>query len=423
MRYSKSRQNHLLGLALSLVLPLGVFAPKGLAPLFIITFFIIATYLPRFGVITDWVRLGGTSELFFAIATIFLIGVASSAWSVTPQQSFWAAITVGAMLFMGVAVSRIGSFISAEDRKIIEKYIFFGALCGFVLLGTEYLTNSFLTRHILLFSGKDVLPQTDLSHRLNAASSVGAILIWPWFLFLFRNFSFAPAVVIAGASVSIFAFSHASAPAVSVLIGCLVFLVSYLFYRQISVVFGLLAVTAIFFMPLGPKLIASPTELGSSAHFLPHSSVHRLFIWQTTIKHIEDRPILGHGFDTARSFYDKKNLEVIEFFPGQPRKSFKNFFEPIPLHPHNGVLQIWLEMGVLGALALVVILLAIIRVIYINCQNAAEVAMAYSTLSSALVLVSVSFGIWQNWWLAALMLIGLLSVFSNLTSRKNSLKR
>ena len=75
-------------------------------------------------------------------------------------------------------------------------------------------------------------------------------------------------------------------------------------------------------------------------------------------------------------------------------------------------------MGVLGALALVVILLAIIRVIYINCQNAAEVAMAYSTLSSALVLVSVSFGIWQNWWLAALMLIGLSSVFSNLTSRK-----
>ena len=45
---------------------------------FIITSFIIATYLPRFGFITDWVRLGRTSELFFAIATIFLIGVASN---------------------------------------------------------------------------------------------------------------------------------------------------------------------------------------------------------------------------------------------------------------------------------------------------------------------------------------------------------
>ena len=110
-----------------------------------------------------------------------------------------------------------------------------------------------------------MLLQTDLSHRLNAASSVGAILIWPWFLFLFR-ISLCSTIVIAGASVSIFAFSHAARSGgfgscrVRGLLGeLLIFIAKYLWSLDCS----LLAI----FMPLGPKLIASPTELGSSAHF------------------------------------------------------------------------------------------------------------------------------------------------------------
>ena len=106
------------------------------------------------------------------------------------------------------------------------------------------------------------------------------------------------------------------------------------------------------------------------------------------------------------------------FFPGQAHKATKILTEPIPLHPHNGILQVWLELGFLGALALVGILLAIINVISKTCRSAIEIAMAYAALSSALMLVSVSYGIWQNWWLAALMFIGILSVFSK-QSRKN----
>lgn len=420
MSYSRSCRRHLLGLVLSLVLPMAVFVPKGLAPLIILTFLIVVANVPRLGSISGWLELSRTNALFIATVVMFLLGIVSSAWSTTPQQSLTAAITVGAMLFMGVGVSRIGSLISDQDRDIVERYIFFGGLFGFALLGTEYLTNSFMNRQILIILDKGVLPQTDLSHRLNSASSVGAMYIWPWCLILFSRLTLLPAVLLAGASLSVFAFSHASAPLVSVIVGCVIFSISYFFYRQISLVFALASVTAICLMPLGPRLISSPTEPGSSLHFLPYSSVHRLFIWQTTAKHIQERPVLGHGFDTARSFYDKKNLEIIEFFPDQPSKAWKNQFEPIPLHPHNGVLQIWLEMGILGALALVGILLAIINAISRNCRTAIEIATAYATLSSALVLVSVSYGIWQNWWLATLMFIGVISVFSNLSCRNNT---
>ena len=392
-------------------------------PLLILTFLLVVAKAPRLGAITAWIGLSRTNAVFLAMVAMFILGIASSAWSATPKQSLASAITVGAMFFMGVGVFRIGSLLSDQDREIVEKYIFFGGLLGFALLGTEYLTNSFLTRHILIILDKGVLPQTDLSHRLNSASSVGAIYIWPWCLILFSRLTLIPAIFLAGVSASVVAFSDASAPLVSVIIGSVILLVSYFFYRQISVVFAFLSVIAICLMPLGPRLISSPTEPGSSLQFLPYSSVHRLFIWQTTAKHIQDRPVLGHGFDTARSFYDKKNLKVIEFFPDQPGKAWKNLFEPIPLHPHNGVLQIWLAMGALGALALVGILLAIMNAISKNCRSAIEIAIAYATLSSALVLVCVSFGIWQNWWLATLILTGVISVFSNLSFRKNSVKK
>ena len=117
------------------------------------------------------------------------------------------------------------------------------------------------------------------------------------------KFQLCSCVLIAGASVSIFAFSQALAVSVLRVRG----LLGELLILSPNICGLWIARCYRDFYALGPKLIASPTELGSSSHFLPHSSVHRLFIWQTTIKHIEDRPILGHGFDTARSF-DKKIL-------------------------------------------------------------------------------------------------------------------
>ena len=151
---------------------------------------------------------------------MFILGIASSAWSATPKESLASAITVGAMFLMGVGVFRIGSLLSDQDREIVERYILFAGLLGFALLGTEYLTNSFLTRHILIILDKGISPQTDLSHRLNSASSVGAIYIWPWCLILFSRLTLIPAIFLAGVSVSVVAFSDASAPLVSVIIGC-----------------------------------------------------------------------------------------------------------------------------------------------------------------------------------------------------------
>jgi O-antigen ligase len=127
--------------------------------------------------------------------------------------------------------------------------------------------------------------------------------------------------------------------------------------------------------------------------------------------------MLGLGFDTSRALYGQDSKRSVVFFPGQPEKSWKGVFEPIPLHPHNGILQIWLELGALGAFILIGLLTGILRGIDRAAIGALEKAICHGVFTTAITLASVSFGIWQSWWLSAIFLIAALTVAATSNSR------
>jgi O-antigen ligase len=73
----------------------------------------------------------------------------------------------------------------------------------------------------------------------------------------------------------------------------------------------------------------------------------------------------------------------------------------IPLHPHNAALQLWFELGVVGAVLATLFwvwLWARIGAVAEDSRTdagiAAAVAVAYLTIGA------LSFGVWQEWWLA-----------------------
>ncbi len=72
-------------------------------------------------------------------------------------------------------------------------------------------------------------------------------------------------------------------------------------------------------------------------------------------------------------------------------------------HPHNGVLQIWLEFGLIGALAAATAWALLIKQCFEmdRWQAAAFLACA----SCFLLIASVSHGFWQSWWISALALV------------------
>jgi O-antigen ligase len=119
---------------------------------------------------------------------------------------------------------------------------------------------------------------------------------------------------------------------------------------------------------------------------VPSSWDARLNIWAFTANQIQTHAIRGWGIDASRTF------------------GFA-----IPLHTHNAAMQLWLELGAIGAaLGGVFFSWVAYRIVGVTGESREDGAMAAGTLVTYLVIGGVSFGVWQEWWLAlgALAVIG-----------------
>ena len=117
---------------------------------------------------------------------------------------------------------------------------------------------------------------------------------------------------------------------------------------------------------------------------------NRLEIWDYVSRYALQKPLLGFGIEAAREITDFDSHEIF-----QEGKSI--------LHPHNFVLQLWLEFGVIGALCgagLIGYLLNLMR----TKLSPAQCRIALPTLIAVLSVASTGYGMWQGWWLGLLFL-------------------
>ncbi|MCA6295048.1 MAG: O-antigen ligase family protein [Phenylobacterium sp.] len=130
---------------------------------------------------------------------------------------------------------------------------------------------------------------------------------------------------------------------------------------------------------LAPLLAKGAFALGLDeriAPFLSESWLQRLGYWGKAVDWIWARPLPGWGLDASRAFG-----------PG------------IQLHPHNAPLQIWMELGLIGAVAAAIVWASIFSGLSRPVRTPAAAA-ATATAVAYLIFGAVSFGVWQEWWLA-----------------------
>lgn len=124
------------------------------------------------------------------------------------------------------------------------------------------------------------------------------------------------------------------------------------------------------------------------------NGAHRLEIYDAVAAKIMERPWRGYGVDAARHITD---------FPIEKRFYHTTFI----YHPHNCLLQFWLDLGLAGmciALAVVAwVFRAISRVEDRLCRS-----FALSTACAGFSIALVGYGVWQSWWIATLTLTGAL---------------
>ena len=113
----------------------------------------------------------------------------------------------------------------------------------------------------------------------------------------------------------------------------------------------------------------------------------RFEIWDFIARKALEKPWLGHGIEAAKMITD---FDVAHTY----------FLHDNVLHPHNFIMQLWLEFGALGAFyALSVIGLIIYRLWGAKDEAPIAVKRNLALLIGVIFIAAVTYGLWQGWWL------------------------
>lgn len=134
-----------------------------------------------------------------------------------------------------------------------------------------------------------------------------------------------------------------------------------------------------------PEAMIEATKAGHSRE--------RIELWQAFSDVSLRYPILGTGFSSSP--YIGSHPVAAEINPAY-RKMLNVG------HPHNAFLQVWVELGAVGALLMSALVLWVLR--RLSSAPADIRRVGIMTLMSASAIALVSHGAWQGWWIAAVAL-------------------
>jgi O-antigen ligase len=268
-----------------------------------------------------------------------------------------------------------------------------GVVALAVLVGLDALSGASVFQKIRAMTGDPIRP--DLAKvKISIGCYVMAVLFWPAAMALSQRGK-APVVVLLLAGVLT---ASVLSSADSCLVALAAGMVVWLLIRGLGKLGGRMLIVAVavpFVVAPIAVLWAIQSGFWNWLHGLvPPSWDARLNIWAFAAERIQDHPFRGWGLDASRTFGDA-----------------------IPLHTHNAQLQLWLELGAVGA-ALVG---AFFCWLAYGASRAAEedrrcAAMSGAALTSYLVIGALSFGVWQEWWIA----VGALAIIACIAVRRSS---
>ena len=332
----------------------------------------------------------------------------SVAWSLDTYVAARGVLKLAGNLVLGAVLLGVARRLTEPERRMAERALVGGFAGGLGLVTLEWLSDGAIIRLIL---GQ---PKSAEEYRfllfvyglfwLNASVSLLLVLYWPVAMVLRRaGQTLLAALLFAAAGAAAYGVGYRTGM-LALACGLVTAATVYAFRRWAGRVIACVLIAGILASPLLPVTVLKPRSDVSMTDRFPTDMVHRLFIWEFTAKRIAEHPLRGWGMNASRVIPDGKERVVVPF-----RQLGKIYYQwdlgPVmPLHPHNLALQLWLELGLPGALSLcalvVVLLLRLTRPGLVRDAS----ALACGQFATGFVMSSVSYGAWQSWWLATLWL-------------------
>jgi O-antigen ligase len=169
------------------------------------------------------------------------------------------------------------------------------------------------------------------------------------------------------------------------------FAMAYLAPRLVAlaaaVAFAAVMVVAPFLGTMGDNLIPNAVH----ERLADDHSRDRIDIWLSFGDAIRQDPVLGGGFGVSPVMDE---TSVADRVPPEHRKLLGVG------HPHNAAIQVWAELGIVGVVLTLMIVLQSLRAIVR--QERLVAAASLALIAGATAVALVGHGAWQGWWAASL---------------------
>jgi len=326
---------------------------------------------------------------------ILLYAFSSCIWSIAPQTSIITAIQLTAIICLCRLIINRNDLIVIDNQKLL-----FGILLALIVFYIEKFSDGFISRTVRIFTSN---PKEYHLSWFDRGCSLLSIATWPMLYILVKDNKKFLAILLYSLVLSALLVSDNMSGLIGFLLATIGYVLLMISKMRLSWLIKISIILYIIIMPIAskfeePRLIAK--EYG---HMIPISYIHRLLIWNFVSNSAMEHPIIGQGIGTSK------------FTAIEERDKFfyqNEMLSPLPLHPHNNVLQIFLELGLVGVLLFGLYIWKILSSI---CNiSATNKDILWGTATNAIFINyffigMVSFGIWQSWWMLSILLLIILS--------------
>jgi O-antigen ligase len=206
------------------------------------------------------------------------------------------------------------------------------------------------------------------------------------------------------------AFTVSQAAQLAIIVGAIAFAVSPFFpgrHRAGWIGAGTILIAGLWASPFVTPYMFKHAGLFRASELLVESSAsQRLEIWDFIGRKIQEAPFLGQGMYATRFIEDFETAQIY-------------YYSSTLMHPHNAALQLWLEFGVLGAIAGTAAIALFLWTCYRTENQPAQ--RLYLTVFCMLFLVALlGWGMWQAWWLGTVFAVSGMTILAGRhTSQKS----
>jgi O-antigen ligase len=325
----------------------------------------------------------------------------SCLWSIEAARGVETTLALVALLLVGAMATRAVAEDPAEFRARLGPALLAGLCIGIALLAFDHATQNLFRLAVRGFPAWNFT----LAFGLKPAVSLLALLL-PLLLALPRpHWAIRWAVLVAGLAVAMWLDGETAK--IAAVTGIAAALAAQVAPRLVART-GAVALGGLFL--LAPVIFTLVLARVPDLSPLPLSASHRVLIWDFSVARIADHPMLGWGMESAREIpggaerFDPATLARF----GLTSEGERHYYgsentRRLPLHTHNAALQVWLELGLVGALLATWLAAAVMLA-----AGASPIApTALGVAVSGAVTGQLSFGVWQPWWVASLVLVAL----------------